>query len=51
MSGRRLHVAALRHAVLVLLIGWAALTFVIAVLPGVSAQAGWTSCSPPCSSG
>ena len=41
MSARRLHLAALRHAVLVLLIGWAALAFVIAVLSGVSAQAGW----------
>jgi uncharacterized membrane protein YvlD (DUF360 family) len=41
MSVRRLHLAAVRHAALVLLIGWAALAFVVAVLPGVSAQAGW----------
>jgi uncharacterized membrane protein YvlD (DUF360 family) len=38
---RRLHVAALRHVAVMLLVGWAALAFTIAVLPGVSAQAGW----------
>jgi uncharacterized membrane protein YvlD (DUF360 family) len=30
-----------RHGALLLLIGWAALGFTLAVLPGVSAQAGW----------
>jgi uncharacterized membrane protein YvlD (DUF360 family) len=32
---------AVRHAALLFLIGWAALAFTIAVLPGVSAQVGW----------
>jgi uncharacterized membrane protein YvlD (DUF360 family) len=33
--------AAVRHGVLLLLVGWAAMGFTIAVLPGVSAQVGW----------
>jgi uncharacterized membrane protein YvlD (DUF360 family) len=33
--------AAVRHGLLLLLVGWAAMGFTIAVLPGVSAQAGW----------